>query len=164
LTRTHSCGVAGAELEVLGVGLGDELGGLKVGAGLALVGLGLGLALVDADAAGLALDVVSAGVGVVVAVLGVGVAIAVSVGESLGEAESPGLASLALVPPPGSVIAEVRTAEPDGGEPQTELAAAGELAAMVAATTIAAPNDPSPTAAPSAVGLANSALTRAPSL
>ncbi len=152
---------------MLGVGLGDGLGGLKVGVGLALVGLGLGLglALVDEDAAGLALDVVSVGAGVVVEVLGVGVGVEVSVGESLGEAESLGLASPALAPPPGSVISEVRTAEPDGGEPQTELAAAaGELAAMVAATTIAAPKDPSPIAAPSAVGLANSALTRAPSL
>jgi hypothetical protein len=146
-----------------GEGAGDGLGdGLALGVGVGLVWFVP--AVVDVDGAGLVADeVVADGAGVVVCVAGVEVvADGVGVGddESLGEAMS-----LELAPPPESSIAAVRTVEVGGGEPQTELAVAvAELAAKVATISSAAPKEPSPMATNSAIGLASSALTRAPSL
>lgn len=139
--------------------------GVGVGVGLGL-SLSLGLGLTDDDGSGLVLDdapgeslgvvdVESLGSAVGVGWAVVGLVVGVGLVESVGELLSLGLAAL-----PESVNAELRTAEDEGGEPQTALAvAAGELAAMVAPISNAAPKDPSPMAAPSAVGLASSALT-----
>lgn len=81
--------------------------------------------------------------------------------ELLGDPWSLGLA----LPPGRQEFAALSTVDVAGGDGQTELAvAAGEAAPRAPTISRAAPTGPSPIAAPSAVGLTNSALTRAPSL